>query len=229
MNCIESLKFETHVKHERLKGLVYFFLLIAPFLGWAERVSFAVDKNLSAQDTIIDAQFTREQVFSGKEIPAAVIRSQELITVFYWGFDDTIHQGQLVCAKEVAKPLKQVFEQLLKIKFPIHSVIPVHAFNWSDEASMQANNTSSFNYRKTANGGFSAHSQGLAIDINPLLNPFVSSKGRVAPAGATYNPEVKGTVAQGSEVIRIFNQIGWKWGGNWKSAKDYQHFSRDGR
>ncbi|MFM1879235.1 MAG: D-alanyl-D-alanine carboxypeptidase, partial [Bacteroidota bacterium] len=41
-------------------------------------------------------------------------------------------------------------------------------------------------------------------------------------------PKVKGTVAQGSEVIRIFNQIGWKWGGNWKSAKDYQHFSQDG-
>lgn len=211
------------------KGLGYTLLLIAPFMGWAEPFSIAMDKNAGGQDTIIDAQFTREQVFSGKEIPAAVIRSQELITVFYWGFDDTIHQGQLVCAREAVKPLKQVFEQLLNIKFPINSVIPVHAFNWSDDASMRANNTSCFNYRKTANGGFSVHSQGLAIDINPLRNPYVSSKGSVSPKGASYNPKAKGTIASHSEVIRVFNQIGWKWGGSWKSAKDYQHFSRDGR
>ena len=30
-------------------------------------------------------------------------------------------------------------------------------------------------------------------------------------------------------VVRAFASIGWEWGGSWRSLKDYQHFSRNGR
>ena len=50
------------------------------------------------------------------------------------------------------KNKKSVFEMLLKDKFPIFSVIPVHHFNWSDSKSMKDNNTSCFNFRKSQNG-----------------------------------------------------------------------------
>jgi hypothetical protein len=30
-------------------------------------------------------------------------------------------------------------------------------------------------------------------------------------------------------VVRAFRRIGWGWGGRWTSAKDYQHFSANGR
>jgi hypothetical protein len=30
-------------------------------------------------------------------------------------------------------------------------------------------------------------------------------------------------------VVKAFAKRGWKWGGNWKSLKDYQHFSKSGK
>jgi len=30
-------------------------------------------------------------------------------------------------------------------------------------------------------------------------------------------------------VVAAFARIGWEWGGNWNSLKDYQHFSHNGR
>ncbi len=30
-------------------------------------------------------------------------------------------------------------------------------------------------------------------------------------------------------VVAAFARIGWEWGGDWNSAKDYQHFSENGR
>jgi hypothetical protein len=29
-------------------------------------------------------------------------------------------------------------------------------------------------------------------------------------------------------VVEAFASIGWPWGGNWSSLKDYQHFSSTG-
>jgi hypothetical protein len=32
-----------------------------------------------------------------------------------------------------------------------------------------------------------------------------------------------------SVVGRAFARIGWSWGGDWQTLKDYQHFSQTGR
>ena len=32
-----------------------------------------------------------------------------------------------------------------------------------------------------------------------------------------------------AQVVRAFGSIGWSWGGEWQSLKDYQHFSQNGR
>jgi hypothetical protein len=32
----------------------------------------------------------------------------------------------------------------------------------------------------------------------------------------------------GDPVVRAFRSVGWRWGGNWRSLKDYQHFSATG-
>jgi D-alanyl-D-alanine carboxypeptidase len=34
---------------------------------------------------------------------------------------------------------------------------------------------------------------------------------------------------EGDAVVAAFASIGWEWGGNWVSLKDYQHFSASGR
>jgi len=33
----------------------------------------------------------------------------------------------------------------------------------------------------------------------------------------------------GDVVVRSFAAVGWGWGGNWRTIKDYMHFSLTGR
>lgn len=104
-----------------------------------------------------------------------------------------------------------------------------------DEKSMAANNTSSFNFRKVAGTNrLSKHAMGLAIDINPRINPYINSKGVLAPQnGSVYKErdakKCKGKYAgymiqKNSRITKIFKKYGFSWGGDWKYSKDYQHF-----
>lgn len=69
------------------------------------------------------------------------------------------------------------------------------------------------------------HSYGFALDINPLQNPYI--KGAVVlPKGAVYDPAVPGTLTGTCAVVKTFKRLGWTWGGEWKSLKDYQHFEK---
>jgi hypothetical protein len=114
----------------------------------------------------------------------------------------------------------------MQTKFPVNKVVPVSVYNWSDSLSMSDNNTSAFNYRKVkGTHKYSSHSTGKAIDLNPQLNPQEKG-GKINPAGTTYNPDRPGTLTRNSHIVKFFIQKGWKWGGNWKSSKDYQHFEK---
>ena len=37
-----------------------------------------------------------------------------------------------------------------------------------------------------------------------------------------------GMAVWGGTLVRAFAAVGWRWGGRWTSAPDYQHFSRTG-
>ena len=88
------------------------------------------------------------------------------------------------------------------------------------------NNTVAFNYRKVKGSKvLSAHSYGMAIDINPIQNPHIKGK-VIQPPNAKYDPKVKGTILRDSEIVKEFIKRGWQWGGRWKSSKDYQHFEK---
>ncbi len=91
---------------------------------------------------------------------------------------------------------------------------------------MLLNNTSAFNYRCAAGSKkLSMHAYGFAIDINPVQNPYIKGK-VVLPPGAVYDIRKSGTLAYNSPVVKTFIRLGWTWGGNWKSLKDYQHFEK---
>lgn len=194
------------------------------------------DSNFSVRDkknledkvrVIIDADYTFEQSLEGSTIPISVKKDLELITVTYYGFDSKLHQGQLLVNKEVSADLKEIFSLIRRIKFPIEKVIPLVKYDWSDEKSMEDNNTSSFNFRFVSGSKIlSLHANGLAIDINPRQNPYVKH-GISSPAGSEYNLSVKGTIAPDSEIVQAFKKRGWTWGGDWKSLKDYQHFQKE--
>jgi peptidoglycan LD-endopeptidase CwlK len=183
---------------------------------------------------VIDSQMTREEAFDGldQKCPNEIRKRQRLITVKYYSMDKHVHQGQLVLDKELVSDIKQVFELALKERFPVYSVIPISdkrfrkENRWDDELSMEANNTSAFNYREVTGGSrLSNHAYGRAVDINTFLNPYI--KGTIIlPHGAAYDPKIDGTFTAESPLVREFIRLGWAWGGNWTSPKDYQHFEK---
>jgi len=141
--------------------------------------------------------------------------------------DNTTHHGQLVVHKEVAEDVKEIFEIIRQIHFPIEKVVPICEYKWSDEKSMQDNNSSGFNYRFISGSKIlSKHASGLAIDINPKQNPYIKN-GITSPAGSVYDIDAEGTITSDSPIVAEFKKRGWTWGGDWKSLKDYQHFQKN--
>ena len=186
---------------------------------------------------------------TGSSYPAgknAAITYKDLryLQVLYVDFEGNTQIGELIVNKKIATKTLKVFYELYKIKYPIQRMALVDDYDASDEKSMSANNTSTFNYRLiTGTTRLSKHGQGLAIDINPKINPCVSYRNGnvslVEPAnGKKYiqrNPKkCKGKYAEymihkNDKVYKIFKKYGFSWGGDWNSKKDYQHFEYTGK
>lgn len=175
---------------------------------------------------IIDSHITLTQALSGKEIPHKNTKNLKIIEVEYYSFDHRLHRGQVVIHKDLEDDIKEIFALIKEKRFPVKKVVPANIYNWSDETSMKDNNTSAFNYRfVSGTRTFSAHSLGRAIDINPFQNPKIKN-GKTLPEGAVYNKFAPGTITKQSWLIHEFYKRGWRWGGNWNSLKDYQHFQK---
>jgi hypothetical protein len=166
---------------------------------------------------------------AGCPVPLADLR---YLTVTYRGFDGADHTGELVVAGSVADDVVAIFRQLYQDGYPIASMRLVDDFGGDDDASMAANNTAAFNCRPVTGGrGFSEHSYGTAIDVNPVQNPFLSGSTVLPAAGRPYahRPDDPGVIHDGDEVVTIFAAHGFSWGGDWTGPIDYQHFSVSGR
>lgn len=181
-------------------------------------------------DTISDAVFQRMQ---GHSYPAdcRIARSElRYLTVSHIDRKGQMHTGELVCNKRIAADLIDIFRQLYKAKYPIERMRLIDDYDADDERSMQANNTSCFCYRAVSGSQkLSKHAQGLAIDINPLYNPYLKGT-KVQPANARPYCNRAATfpykIVQGDLLHRLFLSHGFRWGGAWRSLKDYQHFER---
>ena len=162
------------------------------------------------------------------------LRDLRLLTVSRYHWDGDPGHGWLVVHADVAKDVVRAFKHLYAKKFRIRSLRLVDRYGADDNKSMAANNTSAFNCR-TVSGTttWSAHSYGRAIDINPVQNPYVRGSVVQPDRGRRYldrDDVRKGMIVQPGPVRWAFVQIiDWRWGGNWNSSKDYQHFSSNGR
>lgn len=154
------------------------------------------------------------------------------VRVLHYGFDKKTHIGELIVNKEIAKDIIEIFKELYEAKYPIERMVLVDEYNADDNTSMAANNTSSFNYRPVPGANhLSKHALGLAIDINPLYNPYVQyddNETIILPVeGTKYadrslnNPYY---IKENDILFNAFNKRGFNWGGFWKSEPDYQHF-----
>lgn len=176
--------------------------------------------------TIPDAVFARMQ---GKSYPKGckVNRSDlRYLTLLYVDEKGIEQKGEMVCGKLIADDLISIFRELHRQRYPIHSIQLVDEYDGSDEMSMEANNTSCFNYRLTSSGGLSKHARGMAIDINPLWNPCIHISGKAAGTIEPRNAKREHVINKNDLCYRLFIKHGFRWGGAWKSLKDYQHFEK---
>ena len=165
-----------------------------------------------------------------QECPVAIERLK-LLEISHYSFFNNIETGQLVVLDKIAENVLKIFEQLLIVKFPIKSIKPIDSYNGNDELSMNDNNSSCFNFRPIAGSDhFSIHSYGLAIDINPIQNPFIEINDKTGIVEIFPKEGVKylnrGNIRAGmvEPIVEIFKKQGFEWGGNWNSPIDYHHF-----
>ena len=199
----------------------------------AEVAQFGID-NCFKICTIDDAVFAR---MKGKSYKAECTtpRSQlRYIKALHITQDGVIMLGEMVVNRAIAEDIVTILRYLYEAEYPIERMVLVDNYNADDEASMRANNSSAFNYRHTPGGTrLSAHSRGMAVDINPLYNPYVKhypDRVYVAPATATEYVVRHGAfpykIERDDLCCRLFLERGFEWGGDYKTIKDYQHFEK---
>lgn len=154
--------------------------------------------------------------------------------VLHVSTDGSTKTGEIICHESIAQDLIEIFQKLYEARYVIERIELIDNFNASDDKSMEANNTSCFNFR-TATGNtksISKHGYGLAIDINPLYNPYV--KGNIVKPkksskyayNRAYRSDIPQKIDRNDLCYKLFIQHGFNWGGAWKSLKDYQHFEK---
>ncbi len=155
--------------------------------------------------------------------------------ILYCDFEGNSAEGELICNKEIAQDLVEIFYELYLNEYAIERVRLIDEYDGDDTASMEDNNTSCFNYRPVSNSdSLSKHAYGLAIDINPLYNPYVTYNKdhteNISPvAGAAYADRSSSfpyKIDENDLCYKLFTQHGFIWGGNWNTLKDYQHFQK---
>jgi hypothetical protein len=170
--------------------------------------------------------------------PVAIGRLR-LLTLRYWGLDRQVHEGHMVVNASVAGGVVSVFRQLFDARFPIDQMHLAARYRPNHyDPNDDRDYTAGFNCRPvvTARGAgttWSQHAYGLAIDINPIENPYVTADGYVRNNNARpfrdRSLHEPGMIHPGDAVVQAFASIGWQWGGYWSGDKDYMHFSLTGR
>lgn len=182
-------------------------------------------------DQVIIDHITGKSYKEGADIPYSDLN---YVRVLHIGFDGLTHIGEMIVNKAIAEDVVEIFRELYELKYPIEKMLLIDEYDADDLKSMADNNSSAFNYRfveGTTNR--SIHSEGLAIDINPLYNPYVRTRNgelEVLPENATEyvdrDKENTYYIRKDDPIYKAFVSRGFTWGGEWKNSKDYQHFEK---
>jgi hypothetical protein len=170
-----------------------------------------------------------------QELPCPQRNELVLLRIPYLDFQGNTQVGSMIVARSEATKVAAAFQEIYDSgKFRIYRMALIDEYQGDDDKSMQANNTSAFNCRTTDRGAMSRHALGMAVDINPIQNPYREGNVTSPEAGRAYDQphkrrsDIVGIIVNGDVVTRAFARQGWRWGGNWKRTVDYQHFSNDG-
>jgi hypothetical protein len=203
------------------------FLLLVP-----SAVMQAQDFSVAPLSDSIFARMQGRSYPEGCTVPRSDLRHVRVLHVDAQG---KTHKGELVCNKAIAQDLLEIFRRLYQARYPIEKIRLIDDYEADDEQSMRDNNTSSFCYRSVSGTTkLSKHALGLAVDINTRYNPWVR-KGAdghqlVSPDNGRPYADRRKTypykIVKGDLLYRLFIEHGFKWGGNWRTMKDYQHFEK---
>ena len=180
------------------------------------------------------AQLSGEFWHAGCPVPLSSLR---LLTVSHWDFAGRAQTGALVVNRSAAAPLARVFAQVYRLRFPIRHMSFADFYGPKSGRPRDGDVSESFECRRavpspcgSGTGNWSQHAYGLAVDVNPIENPYTGCGRTRERASVPYLNRSKvrpGMVT--ASVVRAFGSIGWGWGGSWSgSTKDYMHFSSTG-
>lgn len=180
---------------------------------------------------IDDEIFGRIQGKSYKDNCTVPLEELRYLSVAHYTGHGGVAQGEIICNVAIAEDLLDIFKNLYEAQYPIESIRLIDEFDADDIKSMQANNTSCFNFRKIAGSTkLSKHARGLAIDINPLYNPWVKGTAVSPEEGRPYMDRTKTNIPykidENDLCYKEFVKHGFEWGGSWNSLQDYQHFEK---
>ena len=158
------------------------------------------------------------------ELPEEIKSSLDTVHVTYKTPQANLHKGVLILQASLKEDIRNVFDELLALGYPVNSILPMSQFNWDDMESMRLNNTSMFNFRRVmGTRKFSDHAYGRALDINPMANPYFKF-GKMLPENGYYECDSVQSICSNDTVLAMFKSYNWNWGGYWKFERDYQHF-----
>ncbi|MCW6003997.1 M15 family metallopeptidase [Micromonospora sp. CPCC 205371] len=154
------------------------------------------------------------------------------VTVSFRGFDGRAHTGELLTNARAADPLVTVFRRLFAANFPIERMRISTAAELNAPSTGDGNTTESFACRPVrGQAAWSQHAYGLAVDLNPFQNPYHKGLVVLPELATAYLDRAEarpGMVRPGGPAVKAFAAIGWRWGGDYRSLKDYMHFSATG-
>ncbi len=158
------------------------------------------------------------------------------VHILHINFNNEIMEGELICHRDVAQDMVEIFYELYVQNYQIEKVRLIDEYGADDKLSMIDNNTSCFNYRTVeGTNSISKHGLGVAIDINPFYNPYVTKNNDgtdyISPPGSESfvdrNKDFAHKITEDDLCYQLFTEHGFLWGGHWKYTKDYQHFYKE--
>lgn len=161
------------------------------------------------------------------------LRRMRYLQVTFWGFDRRRHVGELIVHEDHVRGIAQVFRRLYDARFPLEQMTLPTSVERDPTPSGDGNGTGGMVCRAAVGQtSWSAHALGQAVDINPFQNAYHKGDLVIPERARSYldrDWHRPGMIQPGSVVVRAFRDIGWSWGGDWRTLKDYQHFSATGR
>ena len=177
---------------------------------------------------------TIKNLIIGKSFKEGAVELKDLayVQITHINAKGCVLQGELIFHKKLAIEIIKIFLELFNAKYPIEQVRLIDYYDANDDLAMKNNCSTALCVRDIlgCSGRYSKHSFGIAIDINPIFNPYHKGNVVLPLYSEKYldrELDEPGLIKEDDACHIAFVSKGYTWGGNWDSLKDYMHFEKD--